>query len=80
VGRLVPALGPGGGAGLDERGGVWRRERLFAGLAQLLHAVAARCGAGVGLVIEDVHWADSETLDFLTFLSRPGGQAWCGWR
>ena len=27
---------------------------------------------GVGLVVEDVHWADSETLDFLTFLARAG--------
>ena len=26
----------------------------------------------MGLVVEDVHWADSETLDFLTFLARPG--------
>ena len=34
--------------------------------------VAGRSGAGVGLVVEDVHWADSETLDFLTFLARPG--------
>jgi DNA-binding CsgD family transcriptional regulator len=72
AGRLVPALGPGGGPGPDERGGGWRRERLFAGVAQLLHAVAARSAAGAGLVVEDVHWADSETLDFLTFLTRAG--------
>ena len=26
----------------------------------------------MGLVVEDVHWADSETLDFLTFLGRAG--------
>ena len=26
----------------------------------------------MGLVVEDVHWADSETLDFLTFLVRAG--------
>src|SRR5262249_52510694 len=30
-----------------------------------------RCG--LVLVIEDVHWADSATLDFLTFLARAGG-------
>jgi DNA-binding CsgD family transcriptional regulator/tetratricopeptide (TPR) repeat protein len=67
VGRLLPRLGsvedaPGG------RGEGWRRERLFAALAELLEAVARR--AGFGLVIEDVHWADSATLDFLTFLVR----------
>jgi hypothetical protein len=26
----------------------------------------------LGLVVEDVHWADSETLDCLTFLGRAG--------
>jgi predicted ATPase len=67
VGRLLPRLGsvedaPGG------RVEGWRRERLFAALAELLEAVARR--AGFGLVIEDVHWADSATLDFLTFLVR----------
>jgi DNA-binding CsgD family transcriptional regulator/tetratricopeptide (TPR) repeat protein len=70
VERLVPQLAPGGGPGADERGESWQRERLFAGVAQLLDAVAVRSAGGVGLVVEDVHWADSETLDCLTFLSR----------
>ena len=69
AGRLLPRLGsaeetPG------ERGEGWRRERLFAALAELLDAVARR--ARLGLVIEDVHWADSATLDFLTYLVRAG--------
>jgi DNA-binding CsgD family transcriptional regulator/tetratricopeptide (TPR) repeat protein len=34
--------------------------------------VARKSGSGVGLVIEDVHWADSATLDCLTFLARAG--------
>jgi DNA-binding CsgD family transcriptional regulator len=72
VGRLVPQLGASGGAGLDERGEGWQRERLFAGVAQLLAAVAAASGAVAGLVVEDVHWADGETLDCLTFLGRAG--------
>jgi DNA-binding CsgD family transcriptional regulator len=72
VGRLVPRLGSGGGPGSDERGGGWQLERLFSAVAQLLAAVAARSGAGAGLVVEDVHWADSETLDCLTFLGRAG--------
>ena len=72
VRRLVPQLGPGGGPGPEERGGGWQRERLFSGVAQLLAAVAAGSGAGAVLVVEDVHWADSETLDCLTFLARAG--------
>src|SRR5262249_27133842 len=38
---------------------------------ELLSALAERWG--LVLVIEDVHWADSATLDFLTFLARAGG-------
>jgi DNA-binding CsgD family transcriptional regulator len=72
AGRLVPALGAGGGPGPDEPGGGWQRERLFAAVAQLFSAVAERSGAAVGLVVEDVHWADSGTLDCLTFLGRAG--------
>jgi DNA-binding CsgD family transcriptional regulator len=72
VGRLVPQLGPGGGPGAEERGGGWQRERLFAAVAHLLAAVGQGAAAGVGLVVEDVHWADGETLDFLTFLSQGG--------
>ena len=72
VGRLLPGMGPDGGTGPAGRDGEWSRERLFAGVAELLAAVAGRCQAGVGLVVEDVHWADGETLDFLTFLVRAG--------
>jgi DNA-binding CsgD family transcriptional regulator len=76
VARLVPQLGSDGGRGLDEPGEGWRRERLFAAVAQLLAAVVAGSETGAGVVVEDVHWADTETLDFLTFLGgagRPGG-------
>lgn len=69
VARLLPQLGsaelaPG------ERAGEWHQERLFTAIAELLEAAAAR--TGLGLVIEDVHWADTATLDFLTFLVRAG--------
>jgi DNA-binding CsgD family transcriptional regulator/tetratricopeptide (TPR) repeat protein len=70
VGRLLPQLaGDGGGPGGAGRGEGWWQERLFAGVAELLETVAQ--SAAVGLVVEDVHWADSATLDFLTFLGRP---------
>jgi hypothetical protein len=70
VERLLPQLGPGGPA-TGGSGEGWRRERLFAGVADLLGTVAQRCG--LGLVIEDVQWADTATLDFLTYLARAGG-------
>ena len=66
--RLLPQLGPGGGTGPGGRGEGWRRERLFAAVAELLAAVAR--DSAVGLIVEDVHWADSATLDCLTFLAR----------
>jgi len=70
VGRLLPEMGTGGGMVQDGRDEDWSRERLFAGLAELLAAVAGGATSGVGLVVEDVHWADSATLDCLTFLAR----------
>jgi len=72
AGRLLPRLGPGGAPDPDERGAGWQRERLFSAVAELLDAVAVQSGPGVGLVVEDVHWADSATLDCLTFLGRAG--------
>ena len=72
VGRLLPGIGPGDAAGEDGQDGEWSRERLFAAVAELLAAVAGRAASGCGLVIEDVHWADSATLDCLTFLRRAG--------
>jgi DNA-binding CsgD family transcriptional regulator len=72
VGRLLPGMGPGDGMVGDGQDGEWSRERLFAGVAELLAAVAVRSASGVGLVVEDVHWADSATLDCLTFLARAG--------
>jgi DNA-binding CsgD family transcriptional regulator len=74
VARLVPRLGPTGmepGGRGDQPGERWGRERLFAGVAELLGAVAGR--SGLALVVEDVHWADSATLDCLTYLAGAGG-------
>jgi DNA-binding CsgD family transcriptional regulator len=72
VARLLPAMGPDGGAVPHGHDGAWSRERLFAGVAELLAAVAAISTSGVGLLVEDVHWADSATLDCLTYLGRAG--------
>lgn len=71
VGRLLPRLElVGGTTATGSRGQGWRRELLFSAVAELLDAVARV--AAVGLVIEDVHWADRATLDCLTFLVRAG--------
>jgi DNA-binding CsgD family transcriptional regulator len=63
--RLLPRLQP---PDAGPRGG--QRERMFSGVTELL-AAAARPGR-LAVVIEDVHWADGATLDFLTFLARTG--------
>jgi DNA-binding CsgD family transcriptional regulator/tetratricopeptide (TPR) repeat protein len=77
VERLVPGLGDGGGPGpAGGRDAGWQRERLFGAVAELLAAVASSVPGRVGLVVEDVHWADGATLDFLTFLTRAG--SWAG--
>jgi tetratricopeptide (TPR) repeat protein len=72
VGRLLPRVGPDDGPGPGGQDEGWRQERLFSAVADLLGAMAGESGAG--LVVEDVHWADDATLDFLTFL------AWAGHR
>jgi hypothetical protein len=43
-----------------ERGGAGAAVRR---VAELLDAAASGAGAEAGLVVEDVHWADSATLD-----------------
>ncbi len=64
--RLVPGWNP--APQPAERGSVegWQRGRLFSALRDLLAALAAegRCA----LVVEDLHWADTTTLDFLAYL------------
>lgn len=60
--RLLPDLGA-TSRGPSEG---WERERMFAALAAFWEAAAA--GQGLVAVIEDLHWSDSATLDFLTYL------------
>ena len=45
------------------------RNRAFHAAAQLFRRVSAADGSPVVLQLEDLHWADSESLDFLNYLS-----------
>src|SRR5215813_2640085 len=72
VRRVLPGMDPDDGTGPDGQDGEWSRQRLFGGVAEVLAVVAGNSPSGLGLVVEDVHWADGETLDFLTFLVRAG--------
>ena len=65
--RLLPQLGS-GAASRPSAGESGQRDRLFAAIAELLGGAARR--RRLVLVVEDVHWADTATLDCLTFLTR----------
>jgi len=69
VARLLPRLAAGEPTEADSVDG-WRHERLFAAVAELLDGVAQR--SALALLVEDVHWADAATLDFMTYLIRAG--------
>jgi DNA-binding NarL/FixJ family response regulator len=78
--RLAPQIGrPGGGAETDVaagsssadlgvRGNEGGQGRLFAAVRDSLSAASA--ASPLVVVIEDVHWADTTTLDLLTYLAR----------
>jgi tetratricopeptide (TPR) repeat protein len=67
VARLLPRLATAEPEATGPAEG-WRHERLFAAVAELLGGVARR--SPLALLVEDVHWADPATLDFLTYLVR----------
>ncbi|HEY8112300.1 MAG TPA: AAA family ATPase [Actinomycetes bacterium] len=67
VARLVPRLATSEPSEAEPVDG-WRYERLFAAVAELLAWMARR--SPVAVLVEDVHWADAGTLDFLTYLMR----------
>jgi DNA-binding CsgD family transcriptional regulator len=69
VARLLPRLAAGEPAA-TEPVEAWRYDRLFAGVAELLDGVARR--SPLVLLVEDAHWADTATLDFLTYVVRSG--------
>jgi hypothetical protein len=75
VALLVPELGDPAGrqpAAATADGYPWWRQQLFASVRAMFAALGrARAAA---LVIEDVHWADTSTLELLDYLLRPGHQ------
>jgi DNA-binding CsgD family transcriptional regulator len=65
--QLLPELGPAPGPTPDDTT-VTAQSRLFEALLGLLERLG-RDGSAL-LVVEDLHWADRSTRDFLVFLSR----------
>jgi DNA-binding CsgD family transcriptional regulator/tetratricopeptide (TPR) repeat protein len=67
--ELLPELGDGGAAPAAEtEGSRGHQARVFEALLALLDRLGE--GGPVVLVLEDLHWADASTRDFLTFLVR----------
>ncbi|MGZ4230017.1 MAG: helix-turn-helix transcriptional regulator [Solirubrobacteraceae bacterium] len=64
--RLWPELGTGDGTGSED--GPSNQARIFALLLRLLVALARE--RPVVFIVEDLHWADRSTRDFLAFLVR----------
>jgi DNA-binding CsgD family transcriptional regulator len=67
--RLLPRFAAGEPTEAESVDG-WRYERLFAAVSELLAGTARR--SPLALLVEDVHWADAATLDFMTYLIRVG--------
>ncbi len=65
LGRLLPELATGEVAGGDEQ---FAQARLFELLVRLFGKLGME--RPLALIIEDLHWADRSTRDFLSFLSR----------
>jgi DNA-binding CsgD family transcriptional regulator len=71
VGRLLPDLAePTGEPGWDGSDEGWRKQRLFEAVRRVLEAVARQ--RALAVVVEDVHWADTSTLELLDYLLAPG--------
>ena len=65
--RLIPDWSPSPTLAHQDPVQGWQRGRLFAAMRDLLAALTAE--RPCALVIEDVHWADATTLDFLSYLT-----------
>ena len=67
---VLTVSGPSSGALSPDVG--LERSRLFTSVLWVLHTLAER--RPVMLVLEDVHWADSSSLDLLNYLARTAGK------
>ncbi|NMO54701.1 AAA family ATPase [Actinoplanes sp. TBRC 11911] len=68
--RLLPTWGTAAEAIAPGPVQGWERGRLFAALCDLVVALTAE--RPCALLVEDVHWADATTLDFLSYLTVDG--------
>ena len=64
IARLVPELAA---TSTDTAAGEWSRQRLFAAVLQCWRAVHQR--QPLLVIIDDLHWSDGTTRDFLTYVS-----------
>ena len=71
VGRLLPDLAePTGEPVSDGSDDGWRKQRLLEAVRRLFEALAQ--DRALAVVVEDVHWADTSTLELLDYLLAPG--------
>jgi predicted ATPase len=71
VGRLLPDLAASTGEpGWDGSDDGWRKQRLFEAVRRMFEALARQ--RALAVVVEDVHWADTSTLELLDYLLAPG--------
>ena len=68
IARLVPELAS---ASSGTAVGEWSRQRLFAAVLQCWRAVHQR--RPLLIIVEDLHWSDGATRDFLTYVSAQRG-------
>ena len=68
--RAVTVSGPYSGVASPDVG--LERSRLFTSVLLVLHRLGER--QPVMVVVEDIHWADSSSLDLLNYLARTAGQ------
>jgi DNA-binding CsgD family transcriptional regulator len=69
--RLLPALAePTDRSGWDGSNEGWRKQRFFDALRRVFAALADQ--RAIAVVFEDVHWADTSTVELLDYLLAPG--------
>ena len=72
LGSISPAFGPGGALAADDDGSADAKARLFWTFTQFLGRLAAK--QPLLLVLENLQWADTSSLELLHFVSRQIGR------